>query len=340
MIEAYLGTGATRGGQGVSEARRAAGGPLLEIKELRTAYGAIEALKGISLEVHEGEIVTLIGANGAGKTTTLRTIYGIVRAARGQHPLRRHRHHAPPRARDRQARHRAVPRGPPPVPAHDRAREPRARRLPAATTRPGSRTTSSASYALFPRLKERETQKAGTLSGGEQQMCAIGRALMARPRLLLLDEPSMGLAPILVDRIFEIIVEINRQGTTVLLVEQNASIALSVANRGYVLETGQIKLTDDAAALRSNDEVRKLYLGEALGRGSGGAGCIRGCVAPGEQPVALGSVGGLELQPGAPRSEPARRHAHDPDRIHGAPSSSPARRYSVEPVRQAGGRRP
>ena len=119
------------------------------------------------------------------------------------------------------------------------------------------------SYGLFPRLKERESQKAGTLSGGEQQMCAIGRALMARPRLLLLDEPSMGLAPILVDRIFEIIVEINKQGTTVLVVEQNASIALSVANRGYVLETGQIKLTDNAAALRENDEVRKLYLGEA-----------------------------------------------------------------------------
>ena len=118
------------------------------------------------------------------------------------------------------------------------------------------------SYGLFPRLKERESQKAGTLSGGEQQMCAIGRALMARPRLLLLDEPSMGLAPILVDRIFEIILEINKQGTTVLVVEQNASIALSVANRGYVLETGQIKLTDDAAALRENDEVRKLYLGE------------------------------------------------------------------------------
>jgi branched-chain amino acid transport system ATP-binding protein len=118
------------------------------------------------------------------------------------------------------------------------------------------------SYGLFPRLKERETQKAGTLSGGEQQMCAIGRALMARPRLLLLDEPSMGLAPILVDRIFEIIVEINKQGTTVLVVEQNASIALSVANRGYVLETGEIRLSDNAAALRENDEVRKLYLGE------------------------------------------------------------------------------
>jgi branched-chain amino acid transport system ATP-binding protein len=240
----------------------AAAGPLLEIKNLRTAYGRIEALKGISLEVHEGEIVTLIGSNGAGKTTTLRTINGIVAPRAGSIRFAgtdiTHLH------------------------AHDIvklgiAQSPEGRRLfPRMTVREnlelgayqrrdagGIAEDLERSYGLFPRLKERESQKAGTLSGGEQQMCAIGRALMARPKLLLLDEPSMGLAPILVDRIFEIIVEINRQGTTVLVVEQNASIALSVANRGYVLETGQIKLTDQASALRTNDEVRKLYLGEA-----------------------------------------------------------------------------
>jgi branched-chain amino acid transport system ATP-binding protein len=240
----------------------AAGGPLLEIKGLRTSYGRIEALKGISLEVHAGEIVTLIGSNGAGKTTTLRTINGIVAPRAGS-----------VRFAGTDITH---------LPAHDIvklgiAQSPEGRRLfPRMTVREnlelgayqrrdadGIAEDLERSYGLFPRLKERESQKAGTLSGGEQQMCAIGRALMARPKLLLLDEPSMGLAPILVDRIFEIIVEINRQGTTVLVVEQNASIALSVANRGYVLETGQIKLTDDASALRTNDEVRKLYLGEA-----------------------------------------------------------------------------
>ena len=240
----------------------AAGEPLLRVEGLRTAYGRIEALKGISLEVHEGEIVTLIGSNGAGKTTTLRTINGIVA----------------PRAGKITFAGTDITRSP----AHDIvklgiAQSPEGRRLfPRMTVRENlelgayQRTDTDGiaedldrSYGLFPRLKERESQKAGTLSGGEQQMCAIGRALMARPRLLLLDEPSMGLAPILVDRIFEIIVEINKQGTTVLVVEQNASIALSVANRGYVLETGQIKLTDNAAALRENDEVRKLYLGEA-----------------------------------------------------------------------------
>jgi branched-chain amino acid transport system ATP-binding protein len=239
-----------------------AGEPLLRLEGLRTAYGRIEALKGISLEVRDGEIVTLIGSNGAGKTTTLRTINGIVAPRAGKVTF----------AGDDITR----------KPAHDIvklgiAQSPEGRRLfPRMMVREnlelGAYQRKDANgiaedldrvYGLFPRLKERESQKAGTLSGGEQQMCAIGRALMARPRLLLLDEPSMGLAPILVDRIFEIIVEINRQGTTVLVVEQNASIALSVANRGYVLETGQIKLTDDAAALRTNDEVRKLYLGEA-----------------------------------------------------------------------------
>jgi branched-chain amino acid transport system ATP-binding protein len=239
----------------------AAGEPLLRIENLRTSYGRIEALKGISMEVRDGEIVTLIGSNGAGKTTTLRTINGIIAPRAGKVTFA---------GKDitNEPAHEIVKLG--------IAQSPEGRRLfPRMTVREnlelgayqrddvaGIAEDLDRSYGLFPRLKERESQKAGTLSGGEQQMCAIGRALMARPRLLLLDEPSMGLAPILVDRIFEIIVEINKQGTTVLVVEQNASIALSVANRGYVLETGQIKLADDAAARRSNDEVRKLYLGE------------------------------------------------------------------------------
>jgi branched-chain amino acid transport system ATP-binding protein len=240
----------------------AAGEPLLKIERLRTAYGRIEALKGISMEVRDGEIVTLIGSNGAGKTTTLRTINGIIAPRAGKVTFA-----------GKDITHR---------PAHEIvklgiAQSPEGRRLfPRMTVRENlelgayQRTDADGiaedlerSYGLFPRLRERETQKAGTLSGGEQQMCAIGRALMARPRLLLLDEPSMGLAPILVDRIFEIIVEINKQGTTVLVVEQNASIALSVAHRGYVLETGEIRLSANAAELRENDEVRKLYLGEA-----------------------------------------------------------------------------
>jgi branched-chain amino acid transport system ATP-binding protein len=239
----------------------AAGEPLLRIENLRTSYGRIEALKGISMEVRDGEIVTLIGSNGAGKTTTLRTINGIIAPRAGKVTFA---------GKDitNEPAHEIVKLG--------IAQSPEGRRLfPRMTVREnlelgayqrddvaGIAEDLDRSYGLFPRLKERESQKAGTLSGGEQQMCAIGRALMARPRLLLLDEPSMGLAPILVDRIFEIIVEINKQGTTVLVVEQNASIALSVANRGYVLETGEIKLADDAAALRTNDEVRKLYLGE------------------------------------------------------------------------------
>ena len=173
------------------------------------------------------------------------------------------------------------------------------------------------SYGLFPRLKERESQKAGTLSGGEQQMCAIGRALMARPRLLLLDEPSMGLAPILVDRIFEIIVEINKQGTTVLVVEQNASIALSVANRGYVLETGEIKLSDDAACAARERRGAQALPRRGLGRASGG--CAAASAAASRQARShsrSSAVVGLELQPGAPRAEPARRDAHD---AHGDP---------------------
>ena len=236
-------------------------GALLRVEDVHTYYGSIEALKGISLEVHEGEIVTLIGANGAGKSTTLRSINGL------NHPRRGSIHF---RGRD-------ITRDPP----HDIVRSgisqsPEGRKLfPRMSVlenlemgafqrsdRSELRGDLDRVYSLFPRLAERKQQRAGTLSGGEQQMVAIGRALMARPGLLLLDEPSMGLAPIFVERIFETIVEINNQGTTILLVEQNAMMALDIANRGYVLETGTVALADDAKALRRNEQVRKAYLGE------------------------------------------------------------------------------
>jgi branched-chain amino acid transport system ATP-binding protein len=236
-------------------------GALLRVEDVHTYYGSIEALKGISLEVHEGEIVTLIGANGAGKSTTLRSINGL------NHPRRGSIHF---RGRD-------ITRDPP----HDIVRSgisqsPEGRKLfPRMSVlenlemgafqrsdRSELRGDLERVYSLFPRLAERKQQRAGTLSGGEQQMVAIGRALMARPGLLLLDEPSMGLAPIFVERVFETIVEINNQGTTILLVEQNAMMALDIANRGYVLETGTVALADDAKALRQNEQVRKSYLGE------------------------------------------------------------------------------
>jgi branched-chain amino acid transport system ATP-binding protein len=236
-------------------------GALLRVEDVHTYYGSIEALKGISIEVHEGEIVTLIGANGAGKSTTLRSINGL------NHPRRGSIHF----------RERDITRDPP----HDIVRRgisqsPEGRKLfPRMSVlenlemgafqrsdRSELRGDLERVYSLFPRLAERKQQRAGTLSGGEQQMVAIGRALMARPGLLLLDEPSMGLAPIFVERVFETIVEINKQGTTILLVEQNAMMALDVANRGYVLETGKVALADDAKALRRNEQVRKSYLGE------------------------------------------------------------------------------
>ena len=239
----------------------AAGTPLLRLDAVETYYGAIQALKGISLEVHEGEIVTLIGANGAGKSTTLRSINGLNHPRHGTISFR---------GRDITT-----------MPAHEVVRlgiaqSPEGRRLfPRMTVTENlemgafQRTDKGAFkgdmdrvFTLFPRLAERRHQKAGTMSGGEQQMCAIGRALMARPTLLMLDEPSMGLAPIFVDRIFETIVEVNKQGTSILLVEQNALMALNVANRGYVLETGTVALTDDAKALAQNEQVRKAYLGE------------------------------------------------------------------------------
>ncbi|MHB8469370.1 MAG: ABC transporter ATP-binding protein [Gaiellaceae bacterium] len=236
-------------------------GPLLSVDRIETFYGSIQALKGISLEVYEGEIVTLIGANGAGKSTTLRSINGL------NHP-RSGRIEFEGKDITSLAPHDVVKLG--------IAQSPEGRKLfPRMTVGENlemgafQRTDKSAMkddmdrvFELFPRLQERRAQKAGTLSGGEQQMCAIGRALMARPRLLMLDEPSMGLAPIFVERIFETIVEVNKQGTSILLVEQNALMALDVAQRGYVLETGVVALADDAKALARNEDVRKTYLGE------------------------------------------------------------------------------
>ncbi len=234
---------------------------LLELKGVETYYGSIQALKGISIEVREGEIVTLIGANGAGKSTTLRSINGLNHPRKGTISFqgRDITHDAP---------HSIVKRG--------IAQSPEGRKLfPRMSVtenlemgafqrsdRGAIREDMERVFTLFPRLAERRTQKAGTMSGGEQQMCAIGRALMARPTLLMLDEPSMGLAPIFVERIFETIVEVNKQGTSILLVEQNALMALHVANRGYVLETGTVALADDAKALAQNPQVRKTYLGE------------------------------------------------------------------------------
>ncbi|HXY81879.1 MAG TPA: ABC transporter ATP-binding protein [Gaiellaceae bacterium] len=235
---------------------------MLTLERVETFYGSIQALRGISIDVYEGEIVTLIGANGAGKSTTLRSINGLNHPRRGKISFE-----------GRDITHE---------PAHDIvkmgiAQSPEGRKLfPRMTVvenlemgafqrrdRGGLREDLDRVFTLFPRLSERQHQKAGTLSGGEQQMCAIGRALMARPKLLMLDEPSMGLAPIFVQRIFETIVEVNKQGTSILLVEQNALMALEVAGRGYVLETGTVKLADDAKALARNEDVRKTYLGEA-----------------------------------------------------------------------------
>jgi branched-chain amino acid transport system ATP-binding protein len=234
---------------------------LLEVVDLNTFYGSIHALRGISLTVDEGEIVTLIGANGAGKTTTLNTISGLLRPRSGSVTFD---------GRDLTT-----------VPSHDVVtlgvvQVPEGRRVFARLTieenlRMGAYSLNDKAavqagieraYTMFPRLKERAGQVAGTLSGGEQQMLAMGRALMAKPRILLLDEPSMGLAPNLVELIFETIVAIHQAGTAIMLVEQNASQALSVADRGYVLQTGRIVLADSAAALAANEDVLRSYLGE------------------------------------------------------------------------------
>jgi len=232
---------------------------LLEVSDISTFYGAIQALRGVSLTVEDGEVVTLIGANGAGKSTTLRSIAGLTAARAGS-----------VRFADEEIRG---------VPAHEVvnrgiALAPEGRHcFPRMTVRenldlgayrrrgPEVSEDLDRVFSLFPRLQEREKQKAGTMSGGEQQMLAIGRALMARPRLLMLDEPSMGIAPILVQRIYETIGEINRQGVAILLVEQNANYALDAARRGYVLETGRIVLANDSAQLREDPDVQRAYLG-------------------------------------------------------------------------------
>ena len=233
---------------------------LLELHDVHTYYGNIHALKGVSLEVNEGEIVTLIGSNGAGKSTTLRTISGIARARSGTVRFRGEE------IQDRKP-HDIVAMG---IAQAPEGRGVFARMsvyenlLMGAFSRRGEKLTDDVErvYGIFPRLAERRKQRAGTLSGGEQQMLSIGRALMAKPSVLLLDEPSMGLSPILTEQIFEIIRDINAQGNTVLLVEQNALMALNLASRGYVLQTGQIILADTAANLAANQQVRQAYLGE------------------------------------------------------------------------------
>jgi branched-chain amino acid transport system ATP-binding protein len=233
--------------------------PMLELEDVHTFYGNIEALKGISLAVEEGEIVTLIGSNGAGKSTTLRSISGLT----------------PPRVGTVRFKGKHIGETPPQeIVRLGISLSPEGRKIfPRMSVRENldlgaylRRDADVSSdldrvFDLFPRLKEREKQKAGTMSGGEQQMLAMGRALMARPQMLLLDEPSMGLAPVLVERIYETVEEINKQGTTILLVEQNANFALGVSNRAYVLEVGTITLTDESEKLRENPEVQRAYLG-------------------------------------------------------------------------------
>ncbi|GEA14436.1 ABC transporter ATP-binding protein [Moorella sp. E308F] len=233
---------------------------LLKVENLNVYYGAIHALKGISLEVNEGEIVTLIGANGAGKSTTLKTISGLLRPQSGTITYQGQNINGLPAQAIVKMGISQVPEGRRIFP-NLTVRENLELGAYLHRDREGINKSIQEVFRRFPRLKERQKQLAGTLSGGEQQMLAIGRALMSRPKLMLLDEPSMGLAPILVQEIFNIIREINEQGTTILLVEQNANIALSVAHRGYVLETGRITLTGNAADLASSEAVKKAYLG-------------------------------------------------------------------------------
>jgi branched-chain amino acid transport system ATP-binding protein len=233
---------------------------MLEVNNIHTYYGNIHALKGISLTVEKGEIVTLIGSNGAGKTTTLRSICGLQKPRQGN-ILLEGEDISPFKA------HEVVSKGVAMVPEGRGifARLTVAENLDLGAyirkDRAAIQKDLERVYTIFPRLKERQRQVSGTLSGGEQQMLATGRALMTRPRLLLMDEPSMGLAPVLVEAIFEVIKAINQEGTTILLVEQNALMALSIAHRGYVIQTGQIVLQDTAANLKSNEMVQKAYLG-------------------------------------------------------------------------------
>ena len=233
---------------------------MLELHDVHSYYGNIHALKGLSLRVEKGEIVTLIGANGAGKSTTIRTVTGLLRPRRGQISLEGERIDQLPPHQIVQCGVAQAPEGRrifPRLTVLENLEMGAYTRTDVATIR----TDLDRVLQLFPRLKERASQQGGTLSGGEQQMLAIGRALMARPRLLLLDEPSMGLAPTMVEVIFQTIQEINLQGTTILLVEQNALMALEVAHRGYVLQTGRIVLHDTAAALLQHEMIRKVYLG-------------------------------------------------------------------------------
>jgi branched-chain amino acid transport system ATP-binding protein len=233
----------------------------LEVDDIQTFYGNIQALKGVSLEVEEGECVTLIGSNGAGKSTTLRSISGLT----------------PPRSGSIRLAGEEISRLPPQeIVGLGICQSPEGRKCFQRMTvrenlelgaylrrdHDGIREDLDRVFELFPRLREREGQRAGTMSGGEQQMLAIGRALMGKPRLLLLDEPSMGISPVLTERIYETIAEINQQGMTILLVEQNANFALEVSSRGYVLETGSVSLSDDSASLRTNPDVQKAYLGQ------------------------------------------------------------------------------
>jgi branched-chain amino acid transport system ATP-binding protein len=234
----------------------------LEVKDIHTFYGNIEALKGVSLSVDEGEIVTLIGSNGAGKSTTLNTICGILKPRQGEVYLEGEKI-------DMLPAHNIVTKG---ISQSPEGRKIFSRLTVMENLEMGAFVRNDGPeaiqkdieyvFGLFPRLREREWQIAGTLSGGEQQMLAIGRALMSKPSILLLDEPSMGLAPLLVDTIFDIIETINKQGMTILLVEQNAQVALSIAHRGYVMQAGEVVLYDSAQALQENEMVRRLYLGE------------------------------------------------------------------------------
>ena len=232
--------------------------PLLEVEDIYTRYGNIEALRGVSLTVDEGEVVTLIGSNGAGKSTTLRSITGLTPAARG---TIRFEDEEIARIPAQEIVGRGIALSPEGRHCFSRMTVRENLDMGAYRRRDNAAEDLERVFTLFPRLQERENQKAGTMSGGEQQMLAIGRALMAKPRLLLLDEPSMGIAPILVQRIYETIGEINRSGVAILLVEQNANYALDISSRGYVLETGRVALANDSSSLRDDPEVQRAYLG-------------------------------------------------------------------------------